>query len=158
MPFEPLRTDEPTPGGRKPTDMDNVMLAGCTTFVVASLLAYGLGVLPFLVMQDTYRLIVLKVSVLVGLVPVLGLAVLATRRFGLPAATGVLAGSMATGIFLYLRFDQIMLGFVVREIPNPEYPTVFGWLIPVAWVLSVLLAILLSLRSAHFLGAAPPKP
>ncbi len=138
MAFDPLETDEATPGGKAPGDMDKAMLAGCTSFVFNSFLAYGLGVWPFFAMPDTWRTSVLLTSIAAGLTPVLILCLIVSRKLGLPGATGVVAGSMAMAVFLYLRFDQVMMGFVIREIPNPEYPTAFGWIIPIGWFLAVV--------------------
>jgi len=143
MAFEPLETDEKLeqPVQAAP-DMDAAMLFGCSGFVLTSIGGYLLSVWPFITFQDTERLSGLVLASAVGLIPAAFVGIIATRRFRLAGACGFVGGSMATGIFLYLRIQQAFLAHEARQAPKPEYPSICIYLIPLAWiVLSTLLAI-----------------
>ena len=144
MAFEPLETDEKLdqPVQANP-DMDAAMLFGCSGFVITSIGGYLLAVWPFIVFQDTERLTRLGLAAVVGLTPAAIVGIFATRKFRLAGACGFIGGSMATGIFLYLRLQQEFLAFMARQAPKPEYPSVAMYLIPLSWiVLSAILAII----------------
>ncbi len=143
MAFEPLQTDEKldSPVKRAP-DMDSVMLFGCSGFVFTSIGGYILTVWPYLVFQDSERLSRLEVSSLVGMLPAAILGTVASRRFGLAGACGFVGGSMASGIFLYLRIEQTFLSSLARQAPKPDYPQILTYLIPLTWIIvSVILAL-----------------
>jgi len=136
MAFEPLETDEKidTPTKRAP-DMDTAMLFGCSGFVITSIGGWALSVWPFLVLPDTERIAMLGLASAVGLTPAAILGILATRKFRLAGACGFVGGAMSTGIFLYLRIEQIFISAFARQAPAPDYPRAMMFLVPVAWVL-----------------------
>lgn len=136
MPFEPLRTDEKldTPVERAP-DMDAAMLFGCTGFVAASIGCYILSVWPFLLFSETEKLSMLCLATAAGLIPATVLGVIATRRFRLAGACGFVGSALATGIFLYLRIEQVFLSALARQAPTPDYPRAMVYLVPLAWIL-----------------------
>lgn len=138
MGFEPLRTDEkldkPPPKSRS---FDDLMLLGCGGFLIASVGGYLLGIWPYFLWQDAERLDVLLRSTALGLILPLILGVWMTRRSGLAGATGAIAGSLVTAIFLYLRIEQTFLEAAVQRIPPPDYPGSLQYLLPIGWVLLV---------------------
>ncbi len=143
MAFEPLQTDEkldtPAP---KTRDMDAAMLFGCSGFVGTSIGGYLLSVWPFFFFPESEKVKFLLISSSVGLIPAAILGILATRRFALAGACGFVGGSMATGIFLFLRLDQVFLSALARQAPPAEYPKVMTYLLPLAWILiSAILAL-----------------
>lgn len=147
MPFEPLLTDEDLPNrAQRERDMDTQMLFGCTGFVATSLTTYGLSVWPFLAFPRTHLMLTLAIASACAFVPALIFGAFASRRFSLPGACGFVSGAMATAIFLYLRLEQAQAGRTVRELPRPDYPASWTWMIPVAWLLLCLCAALVSVR------------
>lgn len=144
MPFEPLRTDEKLdrPGDRPP-DMDTHMIAGCAGFVAASLLTYFLALWPHLVFHEGYRLQTLATALALGFLPACVLGAFAARRSGLPGACGFLGGTMAFAVFLHLRLEQFLAARGSRDLPQPEYPDSFQWVVP-----------LLALAAAALVAAA----
>jgi hypothetical protein len=136
MAFEPLETDEKLEGPvQKQRDMDTAMLFGCSGFVFTSIFGYILSVWPFFIFPETNKLTMLLTATAIGLTPAAILGMFATRNFGLAGACGFVGGSMATGIFLYLRIDQIFLAALARQAPPAEYPQIITYLLPLAWVL-----------------------
>lgn len=151
MPFEPLRTDEKVAEKVKgPADMDSVMLFGCTSFVFVSVLSYALGVWPMFVIPETHRLANLGMALGVGLLPATILGIVATRKTGLPGACGFVGGAMAIGIFLFLRLEQLMLGYYRNDLPQPEYPKSWMWLVPVAWLVAALIVAIIFMPKGEF--------
>jgi hypothetical protein len=147
MPFEPLRTDEPLTGPQeKVRDLDSQMLAGCSCFVGVSLISYALAVWPFFVFQKTWELKTLAFASLFGLVPAAVFGSYTVRKWGLPAAGGFIGGALATAIFLLLRLSQVMLQQGVRDLPQPEFPSSWQYLVPGAWMLAVLILCILLIR------------
>ncbi|MCW5943013.1 MAG: hypothetical protein KIS66_12320 [Fimbriimonadaceae bacterium] len=147
MAFDDLQTDEPLSHRAKPPmDMDAAMLMGCTGFVVASLATYLLAVWPyFAVIREQHTLSGLGKALALGGVPAFGLGFLLVRRYGLPAACGAVGGAMATAIFIYVRLQQVMLGFDVPEIPDPEYPRFVAWLLPLVWLTTAVFVELVAM-------------
>lgn len=146
MPFEELRTDERLEKPvRPPRDMDSLMLFGCTGFVLASFLTYFLSVWPFFVIPDQETIRGLAIAIAAGFVPAAVLGALLARKFGLPGACGAIGGAMATAIFLHLRVKLLMLGFSLPDVPDPEFPPVMTWIVPLAWLLAMVLVQLLVL-------------
>ncbi|MCX7799651.1 MAG: hypothetical protein N2109_04835 [Fimbriimonadales bacterium] len=145
MPFEPLRTDEKLDHeAERPRDMDTHMIAGCSGFVATSLLTYFLALWPHLVFHEGYRLATLAAGLGFGLVPACILGAVATRRFGLPGACGFLGGVMAFSVFLHLRIQQFLAARGSRDLPQPEYPDDFQWMVP---LLALALAVLAAAAS-----------
>jgi len=151
VPFEPLQTDEKLDEKvRADRDMDTQMLFGCGSFVFVSIASYGLAAWPMFVVPSTHLLAQLGIALAAGLVPSAILGAVATRKTGLPGACGFVGGAMATAIFLFLRLEQLMLGYSIREIPQPEYPRSWIWIVPTAWVvLAILLAVVLLPRREY---------
>jgi len=137
MAFEPLETDEKldTPVKRAP-DMDAAMLFGCSGFVLTSIGGYLLSVWPFLVFSDTEKLTVLASAAAVGLIPAAILGIFATRKFRLAGACGFVGGALSTGIFLYLRLEQVFISALSRQAPTPDYPKITMYLVPLGWILT----------------------
>lgn len=158
MPFEPLRTDEKIEGPPpKERDMDSQMLFGCSAFVAMSLMSYFLAVWPFFVLPDTHLLLGLAVSCAAGMVPALAFGAFGTRKFGLAGMCGHLGGAMATAVFLFLRLEQMMLGNTVQQLPRPEYPSSWVWMVPTVYVLAALLLGIVLLPKGQ-IGDEPNAP
>ncbi len=145
MAFEPLETDEKVDNPQKKgPDMDTVMLFGCSGFVVTSIGGYILSVWPFLLFQDSERITTLGTSCAFGLLPAAILGMVSSRKFGLAGACGFVGGSMATGIFMFLRIQQAFVAAFARQAPPPDYPQILMYLVPLSWVIvSLVLALLL---------------
>lgn len=136
MAFEPLQTDEKIDNPEKgPRDMDAAMLFGCSGFVITSIGGWALSVWPFLVFPDTEKISRLALASAVGLIPAAILGIFATRKFGLAGACGFVGGALSTGIFLYLRIEQIFISALARQAPEPEYPHMVLFLAPSVWIL-----------------------
>lgn len=151
MPFEPLKTDEKLDYAPKAgPDMDSQMLAGCSGFLLASVIHYLLGVWPHFVFFTTHLLATLAICAAAGLLPAAIFSGVVARRFGIPAAAGALGGSFAVAIFLYLRLQQVDSTRGLRDMPQPEFPASWVWLVPGAWIVLVLAILLISLRAEHF--------
>lgn len=152
MPFEPLQTDEKLPAKVKPErDMDSQMIFGCSSFVFVSLMSYILAVWPMFVIQGTHTLVNLAVALGAGLIPATILGGIATRKTGLPGACGFVGGAMAMAIFLFLRLEQLMLGYSRNDIPQPEYPRSWVWLVPLVWLVAAVLVAIVLLPKREFL-------
>lgn len=131
-------------------DLDTVMLFGCSSFVVVSLVNWALVVWPFFLFQDTFVLKTLELCLAIGLAPATVMGAVTTRIYGLPAAAGFLAGSVCSGVFLYLRIQQVMAFVGVPDAPQPDYPASWGWMIPVAWVLLTLIVIAVFMKPSEY--------
>ena len=137
-------TDERIEGKpKKRPDLDAELLRGCITIGTLSLLVYGLTIAPFYFTEHhTYS--GLARTGLLGAAPALVLGALAVRRLGLSGATGLMGGAAAGAIFIYLRMEQVMLGYAgISTLPMPEIPPFWSWLLPLIWVLVCLAAVLL---------------
>jgi hypothetical protein len=134
MAFEPLQTDERIVGGAKPKSMDDLMIFGCTGFVLGSVLTYLLGVWPHLVFHEIQLLSALGLNLALALVPTAVFGAFVTVRYGLPGACGYVGGSMTTAVFLYLRLEALFLGAETKQIRDPEYGRELLYLVPIAWV------------------------
>lgn len=135
MPFEPLGTDEPLADApKKHRDFESQIMAGCTTIVLASLITYALTVWPWFTMEE-YTVRGLLTIALAGMLPATLFGIFCSRKFDQAGASGFFGGAMATGVFIYLRLQQTMLGKHSVDLPMPEYPEGFGWAVPLAWVL-----------------------
>jgi hypothetical protein len=156
VPFEPLQTDEKLEEKVRPErDMDTQMLFGCGSFVFVSIVSYALAAWPMFVVPNTHLLVDFGIALAAGLIPASILGVVAIRKTGLAGACGFVGGAMATAIFLFLRLEQLMLGYSVREIPRPEYPRSWMWIVPTAWVIAAILlaVIFLPRRELHDEGS-----
>jgi hypothetical protein len=149
MAFEPLLTDEkldkPPP---KKSDMDSLMIAGCTGFVATSIIAYVLSVWPHFVVGEAHLARSIGIALAIGLMPALIFGFVAIKKMGLPAATGFIGGSLATGVFLFLRINQVMISRHIHDGPQPDYPAAWTWMIPAGWVvLATIFALIITPRS-----------
>ncbi|MBX7132922.1 MAG: hypothetical protein K1X67_09630 [Fimbriimonadaceae bacterium] len=159
MPFEPLQTDEKLTSKAKPErDMDSQMIFGCSSFVFVSIMSYILAVWPMFVVQDTHTLVNLGVALAAGLLPASIFGGVATRKTGLPGACGFVGGAMAMAIFLFLRLEQLMLGYSRNDIPQPEYPRSWVWLVPLIWLVAAILVALVLLPKREFLDESETTP
>jgi len=122
---------------KRTPDLETLMTRGAIVFAISSLGGFALTVWPYFVWTEHYRFSQLALCGVLGFVPTLILAALATRRFGLPASVGFFACSLAMGVFLYVRLWQMMLAWEAQRIPQPDYPQAFLWLLPLAWVLLI---------------------
>ena len=149
MPFEPLRTDEPLPPGKKPKphDFESVIIAGCTGFVASAIITYVLAVWPFLVFQ---QLELLKYLIMcIGFGPLIAylFGLITCRKFGLPGACGFIAGAMSVLVFLSLRMDQVFLSAAAGQLKQVQYPESFRILVPTIWMLgAVAIALIFTPR------------
>jgi hypothetical protein len=126
--------------------MDTRFLAGCSTIAILSLTFYAMLAWPFFVFEAHLRAGLAQIA-LYGALPVLVAGVLATRAKGLEGATALVGGSIAGAIFAYLRLDALTLGKLgdLQELPPPDWPDSWAWLIPLAWCLAVAATALLAL-------------
>ena len=144
MPFEPINTDEKLegrPNSRKPkTDFERQLMSGCMVILVCCFLVYGLSVWPWFVAGEespfkTYTVqgLINALAIGCGSASVIGL--FATIKFKLAGGAGFMGGSFAGGVFMFLRLQQIMLGKGHNDLPQPEFPERWMYLVPLAWVL-----------------------
>lgn len=150
MPFEPLQTDEQleTPV-KMERDTDTVMLFGCGGFVSASLITYVLTIWPFFIFREIHLVSELTKCALAGLLPALVFGAYATRRFGLAPAAGFVGGGMAAAVFLYLRLVEVNLRRVQRDLAQPDYPDIWVWIVPMAWVVVLILVAMVMIRPSE---------
>jgi hypothetical protein len=148
VPFEPLKTDEllDQPAKTGP-DWDTLMLMGCGGFILSSVIHFALSIWPHFVFSAGNELKSLGVAALLGLVPASIFAAIVVRRFGIPAAGGILGGSFATAIFLHLRLRQFDAGRGLPDFPQPEFPASWTWMAPMAWVIFTLIVTAACVRA-----------
>lgn len=157
MPFEPLKTDEKLAAPlKKPRDTDTVMLFGCTTFVFAAILTYGLGILPFFLIDQQHIGNRLLIGTLIGAGAGVFLGFFASRGSFIVGACGYLGGSMAAATFLLLRIQQILLAKDIKDLPQPDFPEIWVWTLPAGWVCLAAIVALLGLLSGRRLHEEGP--
>ncbi|HXH59828.1 MAG TPA: hypothetical protein VNI20_00565 [Fimbriimonadaceae bacterium] len=127
-------------------DMDSRFLAGCLTIALFSIGFYILAIWPFFEFPAHLRSGLLSVG-LFGALPTLLVGVAAVRKFGLEGATALVGGSLAAAVFAYLRMDSMMLGKYDTngQLPAPDYPDSWAWIVPLGWCLTVVAIVLFSL-------------
>lgn len=151
MPFEPLQTDEVLEApAKRERDMDTQMLFGCTSFVGASFITYGLAIWPFFVIDDQHLTSQFLLAAGLGGLPALAFGVYCARKYGLAGGCGFFGGATAVGIFHFLHLQQLMIGHVNREIPEPEFPESWKWIVPTIWLVVALAMVLAFLRRSEF--------
>lgn len=152
MPHEPLGTDEKLdkPAKRKP-DMDSTFLVGCMTVSVLSLLVWGLAIWPFFVFDMHLRQGLVSAA-MAGFVPSLAVGAISVIKGGMTGATGFAGGAFAAGLFAYLQLENLMLGKFgnVEDLPPPDYPDFWTWLLPLIWCLLVSFLILIFMPKGEF--------
>ena len=136
MPFEPLRTDEKIEGKKvKSTNMDDLMLSGCSGFVGSSLTTFGLGVWPFLAFGSSEPVQpAMLLGFPIGLVPALIFGGYVCKRFGLAAACGFFGGAMALAVFMFLVSQRLTLAIFFASGDRHFYSPTTVYLIPVVWL------------------------
>jgi hypothetical protein len=135
---------------RRARDLDTVMLFGCSGFVLVCLVSWALVVWPHFLFSDTQNLSTLELCAALGLVPATLFGAAATRIFGLPAAAGFLGGSICAATFLYLRLQQVVAFRGVPNVPQPQYPDAWVWLMPLGWIVAVLIVIGAFLKPSEY--------
>lgn len=128
------------PEEKPPVDMDDAMILGCGSFLVASVLAYGLVAWPLVRIDalNDFRTILRSVALTL---PAAGWAVYAGRKGG-AAAFGAFAGSAAAAAFWRLRLQHREVESQIGNLPAPDYPEHLLWSLPLALVVLVGLACL----------------
>lgn len=122
------------------------MLSGCFTFVWISVGCLALAIWPFFPLLQADRLSSLLLALALGLLPSAIVGGLFSRRYGIPAAAGFVASSMAAGLFVYIRLTEMFMAAAAKVRTDSDYPHVLAWLIPLMWVLFALVLALVSLR------------
>jgi len=151
MAFEPLQTDELLENPQKSgPDFDAQMLFGCSSFVAAAFINYALAVWPHFVFQELFALRPLALACAFGMIPSLVFSGIVARRFGVAGSAGCLGGAFAMAIFMNLRLQQIDSARGVNQLPQPEFPSDWVWLIPVGWIIVTLITLGLSIRPEDF--------
>lgn len=136
MPFESLETDEKIEGAvKRPKDDDTQLLFGCGTFVMVSGLQLALICWPFFVFPKTHELSQLMIALAAAGIPALIAGVISVRKLAVAGASGFVGGAMASAAFMFLRLHEVSMGRYMHDAPQPEFPEVWTWIIPVAWVL-----------------------
>jgi len=127
---------------KEATDLERQMMSGCSGFLVAAFGSFLLSIWPFFLSSDLHRLATLARMVAMGMLPAFALGIVITRRFALAGACGFVGGAMATGVFLLIRLQQIFMAALVKQSPEPDYPSSLIYLAPLA---CILLAIIVAI-------------
>jgi hypothetical protein len=150
VPFEPLRTDEKLDRPIKPQrDFDTQMILGCSGFAVVAMLTYGLTMWPFLTLPEAERIGRVALCASLGFLPASVIGAVASRRFGIPGATGFVAGAAVSALFLYLRLDALFIAAEARQGPVPDYPAAFRLLLPFTMLALAAAVAILSVRDVE---------
>lgn len=160
MPFEPLDTDERIGHAkRRGPELETRLAIGCVGFVVVAFVAAGIFMLPFIAwpqVADARRLY-LNLGIAAAFAGAFGIG--ASRRFGLAAAGGFVSGALASALFLYIRLGHFDMGRGIEDLPQPEWPSTFVWLIPAATALFGALVAVLGLKSSELqIGEDSQRP
>jgi hypothetical protein len=137
----PLPTDEHVPGRKRDTDLDTVLLRGCGLFVVVSFSTLILSAWPYIVFGDLATFGGLARAAAFGLLPAWILGIVAAIRTETVGAAGFVGGALSVAIFLYLRLQQVALGYEIREVPKPEFAPAMVWMYPLAWLVVSLASV-----------------
>jgi hypothetical protein len=126
--------------------MDSRFLAGCLTIALLSLMFWAMLVWPFFAFPVHLKAGLLQALYFGGL-PSMAVGALLVRKMGLEAATAFAGGSFAGGVFVYLHLANLSLGKYgdTQELPAPDYPDSWAWLVPIAWCLAVAAAVFILL-------------
>lgn len=139
-------------------DMDSRFLAGCLTIAFLSLVFWILTAWPFFVFPVHLKSGLLNAFVF-GPLPALVLGVVLVRIRGLEAATALAGGGLAAGVFAYLHLGNLSLGRFAdtSDLPPPDYPTLWVWLLPLAWCFAIDSVIFLALPRREVQDEAPAR-
>lgn len=129
----PPSEDQGLPEGHRTHQMDQAMLGGCFTIGILAVLCHLLTIWPFFIFAE-HTITGLQRIFMVGGLPVLILGLLASWRFSFAGYSGFVGGAVASAAFMYLRLDQTFLGAISPNLPAPEYPERWKWMIPLAWI------------------------
>ena len=147
MQNEPTKTDEKLdePAKKRP-DMDSALLSGCLTVAAISIAVYGLVAWPFFVYEMHTRAGLVSAG-LFGFLPAVIVGGIAVNRLGLTGGTGFAGGAVASGLFVYLQLNNLALGSLgnVEDLPPPDYPELWIWLLPLIWCLLTVAIVLVLL-------------
>ncbi|MCU0315642.1 MAG: hypothetical protein MUC92_03515 [Fimbriimonadaceae bacterium] len=145
MGFEPLKTDEKIPPTNKPkSDFEAQLMSGCSVIVVVAFLTYFLTAWPWFVFP-LYTLTGLQTAIVAGCGTSVVLGGISCFRFRIAGASGFLGGALAAGVFIFLVLNEVGKGRVSQDLPRPEYPERWQWMVPLLFVVAcVLVAILLT--------------
>lgn len=116
------------------------MLGGCTVFLVVAFTSFGLAVWPHLLFPHAERAATVRMCLLIGLPPSLIVGLAGSRLGALAGACGFVAGAVTTGVFLFLRLQQIFVTADVQTGPKPDYPSAMMVLLPLGWFLIAVAA------------------
>ncbi|MES1147239.1 MAG: hypothetical protein ABUL49_00650 [bacterium] len=143
--MEPLQTDEERgPQHNRKADFESQLMGGCVVIVVCSLVTYGLGCWPALVVRDEYTRTGLFTEMGLGMLPALIFGIVSIRKAREAGLAGFLGGAMAFGVFLYLRLMQVFVAESTPDLPQPEWPKAWTIAIPAVWALVCIGASVLS--------------
>jgi hypothetical protein len=138
MPFDPIRTDEKLKKPvKKKTDFEAHLMTGCMVICISSFLVLGIAVWPFFSFEE-HTVEGLKMISLFGLLPAVLFGGIVTWKFGLAGSSGMIGGAMTASIFMYLKLAQTALGKQVVDLPAPEYPVRWAWLLPLSFLLAAV--------------------
>jgi hypothetical protein len=137
--------------------MDTHMLVGCTSFVAASFVSYGLSIWPFFLVPEQHLAANFLFAMAAGLLPSLAFSAFCARKAGLAGACGFFGGATAAAIFLHLHLTQLLIGQYNRELPKPEYNDSWKWLMPGIWLLAALIVSLLFLPKNEIGHSTPTE-
>lgn len=134
MPFEPLKTDEPsaTPGRRSSSDLDSRLLKGCLTIGIGAIVLFSVIVLPWL-FADVSQLRGLGVALAIGGGVSLILGAVAMRTQGWAGMSAFLGGGLSGAVFMALRLLSQFAGKNSPTLVQPEYPQWWVWALPLVW-------------------------
>lgn len=150
MGFEPLQTDEKLYSrveGQK--EFEAQMMGGCTTIGLGSVAVFALCAWPWFVVQE-YRVAGLQTWLMLGALPALALGAALSRLFGLAGASGFVGGSLISAVFVFLRLDQSMMRNLIPDVPRPDYPDIWKYLVPLIWILVSMVVAGLLVPSKEF--------
>ncbi|GIV01888.1 MAG: hypothetical protein KatS3mg015_0718 [Fimbriimonadales bacterium] len=139
-PMEPASerpaTDEVIENGRKESDLDSRMFAGCFLFSAACVMQFLVVWIPFLVSDPIFEWQGLRTAALVAF----GLGLLVGCAFtvggGFVGYLGSIAGTMPACVYIVLRLREAALGIPQgTEMVFAEYTEAVAWFLPAAYVL-----------------------
>lgn len=144
---------------KKKPDMDSRFLAGCLTIALLSLGFWLLASWPFFVFPVHTKAGLLQ-TFWFGALPTLVVGGVLIRIKGLEAATALVGGALAAGVFVYLHLGNVSLGQFAdsQDLPPPDYPASWVWLLPLAWCFAVGSTVFLLLPKKETEDEAGPRP